>query len=119
MAYTIVIRKNAKKDTVGTRKTSRSTSPRVTQGPYELAVYPRTRRRLVARFYVAQRVGKYPRFDRWPRRVPRATPWYVIDMESEKPIAAGTSKTGYEKKDAIAVARSYRDKYGEHTKFPF
>lgn len=35
-------------------------------------------------------------------------------------IAGRTSKSGYEsKKEAVRVAREYRDKYGAYTKAPF
>jgi hypothetical protein len=45
--------------------------------------------------------------------------WFVCDMDS-RGIAGKTSKSGYEsKKEAVRVAREYRDKYGAYTKVPF
>lgn len=46
-------------------------------------------------------------------------PYFVYDMDTGG-IAAKTSKTGYAtKKEAVKVARMYRDKYGAYAKVPF
>jgi hypothetical protein len=46
-------------------------------------------------------------------------PYFVYDMDTGG-IAAKTSKTGYAtKKEAVKVARAYRDKYGAYAKVPF
>lgn len=88
--------------------------PRVDIGPKAYRAY-RSGRRLVIRFYVAQATHRAPRgaylFGKGP--------WFVWDMDS-RGIAGKTSKTGYPvKKDAIRVARKYRDTYGAYTKAPF
>lgn len=45
--------------------------------------------------------------------------WFVWDMDTGK-IAAKTSKTGYtDKKEAVRIAREYRDKYGAYVRFDF
>lgn len=46
-------------------------------------------------------------------------PYFVYDMDTGG-IAAKTSKTGYAtKKEAVRVARQYRDTYGAYAKVPF
>lgn len=45
--------------------------------------------------------------------------WFVWDMDTGR-IAAKTSKTGYtDKKEAVRIAREYRDKYGAYVRFDF
>lgn len=83
-------------------------------GPKAYREY-RDRSRLVIRFYVSQstvrlRKGAY-RFN--------TGNWFVWDMDS-RGVAGKTSKTGYaSKKEAVRVAREYRDRYGAYTKAPF
>ena len=67
----------------------------------------------VIRFYVGltmrRSYGRY-RFDE---------PYRVYDMDTGK-YAARTNKDGYAtKKEAVRVAREYRDKYGAYAKVPF
>lgn len=87
-------------------------APRVDIGPKAYKVYPNGDR-LVIRFSVAngliRRRGRY-------YRTPQV---FVYDMDTGK-AAAKTSKTGYaDRKEAIRVAREYRDKYGPYVRFVF
>lgn len=107
----------ATKSTRTARSTTRSgssepVSPRVDIGPQAYKEYP-SRRRRVVRFFVAGRLlGKQSCLSSKP-------PFFVYDMDSGR-IAGRTSKSGYEsKKEAVRVAREYRDKYGAYTKAPF
>jgi hypothetical protein len=46
-------------------------------------------------------------------------PWYVVDME-EANIAQGTKTSGYkDKKEAIKIARKFRDEFGAWSVMPF
>lgn len=80
--------------------------PKVTIGPKAYKVF-RNRERLVIRFFVAESrrgSGKY----------------FVYDMAASGRIAGKTSKDGYaSKKEAVKVARDYRDKYGAYARFSF
>lgn len=88
-------------------------SPRADIGPRSYKSY-RSRKCKVIRFFVdgelVRERGKY---------VVRCPPFFVYDMDSGR-IAGKTKKSGYEsKKEAVRVAREYRDKYGAYTKAPF
>lgn len=88
-------------------------SPKVDIGPKAYRVY-KNKERLVIRFYVAQgivrRRGRYVGDGKF----------YVYDMASAGRIAGKTAKEGYkDKKEAIRVAREYRDKYGAYARSPF
>jgi hypothetical protein len=88
-------------------------APRVDLGPKAYKKY-KNKERLVIRFYVApgivRRRGRYRSDGRF----------YVYDMAGTGRVAGKTSKEGYaDKKEAIRVARAYRDKYGAYTRFPF
>ena len=46
--------------------------------------------------------------------------WFVFDMCSTGKYAAKTSSDGYAtKKEAVTIARKYRDEYGAYAKVPF
>lgn len=112
----------AKKPTRAVRSTTRSGSsepmpkepgtPRTDIGPRAYKEYPSRRRRVVRFFVAGALLRKRGCLSSQP-------PWFVYDMDSGN-IAGRTSKTGYEsKKEAVRVAREYRDKYGAYTKAPF
>lgn len=119
-------RSAAKKSTRATETTgdessstenSRPLKPRVGIGPKAYKVF-RNGDRLVIRFSVDQMLV---RAIRGKRNVyyTRAGNWFVWDMDTGK-IAAKTSKTGYtDKKEAVRIAREYRDKYGAYVRFDF
>jgi hypothetical protein len=72
------------------------------------------RSRLVIRFFVAEDLVGWRGAYRGTGR------FFVYDMESSGRIAGKTSKDGYPtKKDAMKVAREYRDRYGAYTRFKF
>lgn len=112
MVRIVVRRKAAKSSTVEARNTSSPSlaakrkkipeKPRTTNGPSAFRVYSNGRR-LVVRFFVVQRRGR----------------WFVADALTWR-TADGTEESGYsEKKDAVRVARYYRDEYGAYCKSPF
>lgn len=77
--------------------------PKVDVGPKAYSTY-RSGARGVIRFYVVKKRGR----------------WYVMDMCAERDCAAKTAKDGYAtKKEAVDVARYYRDEYGAYAKAPF
>lgn len=77
--------------------------PKVDIGPKSYMVY-KSRARAVIRFFIWERLGSF----------------YVLDIAGSKTVAARTSKDGYAtKKEAVRVAREYRDKYGAYAKVPF
>lgn len=88
--------------------------PRVDIGPKAYVSYKSGARKVI-RFFVDRPFVRDAR-NRWkPTSV-----WYVLDMGGERLVAAGTKKQGYpEKKDAVRVAREYRDKYGAYVKVEF
>lgn len=76
--------------------------PRVTIGPSAVRVYS-SGRRLVIRFFVVERRGR----------------WYVADSLTWR-TADGTEESGYPtKEESVRVARYYRDEYGAYCKSPF
>lgn len=88
--------------------------PKVDIGPKAYKVY-RSGSRKVIRFFVCRPFVRDMK-NRWKP----TTNWYVMDMAGEGHIAAKTKKQGYpDKKDAVRVAREYRDKYGAYAKVPF
>lgn len=90
----------------------RPESPKVDIGPRAYKVF-RNGERLVIRFSVEQALirGKGAYY--------RRGNWFVWDMDTGR-IAAKSLKTGYkEKREAIRVAREYRDKYGAYVRFGF
>lgn len=88
-------------------------SPRVDLGPKAYRTY-KNKERLVIRFFVAYG------FFRKNGRYKSDGKFYVYDMAGNGRVAAKTSKEGYaDKKEAIRVAREYRDKYGAYVRFPF
>lgn len=87
-------------------------SPKVTIGPKAYEMWENGAVKVI-RFYVGltfySRKGKF-----WFHE-----PFQVYDSDTGK-VAAKTSKTGYAtKKEAVRVAREYRDKYGAYAKVPF
>lgn len=97
----------------GRTSEERPERPKVDIGPKSYKAY-RNRERLVIRFYVAEgivrRRGRYKGDGRY----------YVYDMAGTGRIAGKTAKEGYaDKKEAIRVAREYRDKYGAYARSPF
>lgn len=77
--------------------------PKVDIGPKAYMTY-KSGARAVIRFFVRDKRGR----------------WFVMDMCSSGPLAAKTLKDGYAtKKEAVEVARKYRDKYGAYAKVPF
>lgn len=88
--------------------------PRVDIGPKAYVSYKSGARKVI-RFFVDRPFVRDAK-NRWkPTSV-----WYVLDMGGERLVAAGTKKQGYpEKKDAVRVAREYRDKYGAYVKVEF
>lgn len=77
--------------------------PKVDIGPKAYKVY-KSGARAVIRFFVQEKRGKF----------------YVLDIAGDKPVAARTEKDGYAtKREAVRVAREYRDKYGAYAKVPF
>jgi hypothetical protein len=97
----------------GRTSEERPERPKVDIGPKSYKAY-RNRERLVIRFYVAEgivrRRGRYKGDGRY----------YVYDMAGDGKVAGRTSKEGYaDKKEAVRVAREYRDKYGAYTRFLF
>lgn len=116
MVRIVVHRKAAESSTVEASSTSSPSSPgqkqartrkipkkpRVTIGPSAVRVYS-SGRRLVIRFFVVERRGR----------------WFVADSLTWR-TADGTEESGYPKKEeAIRVAREYRDDYGAYCKSPF
>jgi hypothetical protein len=84
--------------------------PRVDVGPKAYWIY-RDRTRKVIRFCVCRPIIL--------RTMRRATVWYVMDMDTGT-IAAKTSKTGYtDQREAMDVARDYRDRYGAYVRSAF
>lgn len=126
-ASTSASRSAAKKSTHATETTGGASSftgnfserpknPRVDIGPKAYKVY-QNKDRLVIRFSV----------DQAPRRVARGKGayytrtgnWFVWDMDTGR-VAVKTSKTGYtDRKEAVRVAREYRDKYGAYVRFGY
>lgn len=76
--------------------------PKVDIGPRAYMTY-KSGARAVIRFFVRETHGR----------------WYVFDMCSDG-RAAKTAKDGYAtKKEAVRIARQYRDDYGAYAKVPF
>lgn len=83
-------------------------SPPVSKGPKSYGLSKKGRH-IVPRFFITQMKG-YRYFK---------NRWWVADM-LEGRVAKGTEKEGYSsKKEAISVAKKYRDKYGEWARTPF
>lgn len=116
MVRIVVRRKAATSSTGGASSTSSPSSsgtrrgkrkkipkkPRTTIGPSAVLAYA-SGRRLVIRFFVVQRRGR----------------WFVADSLTWR-TADGTEESGYPKKEeAVRVARYYRDEYGAYCKSPF
>jgi hypothetical protein len=97
-------------DTKSTKKPSR---PRVDIGPKSYGI-KKHGRRLCIRFFIYQ----YKSFGRSKGKSFARNIWFVGDMETGG-RAARTSRMGYAREEAVAVAREYRDKYGAYTKSPF
>lgn len=82
-------------------------------GPKAYKVY-KNRERLVIRFFVAEGLVRRKGRHRGDGK------YYVYDMASNGRVAGKTAKEGYaDKKEAIRVAREYRDKYGAYARSPF
>lgn len=78
-------------------------APKVDLGPKAYSVY-KSGARAVIRFFVWKESDRF----------------YVLDMAGAKRVAARTQTDGYAtKKEAVRVAREYRDKYGAYAKVPF
>lgn len=103
-------------DESSSTENSRPLKPRVDIGPKAYKVF-RNKERLVIRFSVEQGLRRAVRGkSAWHIRTGN---WFVWDMDTGK-IAAKTSKTGYtDKREAVQVAREYRDKYGAYVRFYF
>lgn len=94
----------------------RPVSPRVDIGPKAYKIF-RNRERLVIRFSVEQGLRRVARGK--GSYYIRIGNWFVWDMDTGK-LAAKTSKTGYtDKREAVRIAREYRDKYGAYVRFDF
>lgn len=85
--------------------------PKVDIGPKAYRVY-RNGDRKVIRFSVG-----HGRFRRSGKHF-YTKKFYVFDMDTGK-VAAKTSKDGYEKKEAVKVARRYRDTFGAYARVGF
>lgn len=95
---------------------NRPESPRADIGPKAYKVF-RNGERLVIRFSVEQALRRIPR-GKCSYYV-RTGNWFVYDMDTGR-AAAKTSKTGYQdKREAVKVAREYRDRYGAYVRFGF
>ena len=120
-ASTNASRSAARRNTQGTETSggeysksedSRPDSPKVDIGHKAYKVF-RNGDRLLIRFSV----GQLPTGIRGVRG--NTGPYYVWDMDTGK-VAAKTSKTGYaDKKEAMRIAREYRDRYGAYVRFKF
>lgn len=87
--------------------------PRVDIGPKAYKVY-RNQDRLVVRFTVDKVLQKNGRGG-----YVRVGRYYVWDMDTGQ-IATRTKKSGYlDKKEAVKVAREYRDRYGAYVRVGF
>jgi hypothetical protein len=77
--------------------------PKVDIGPKSYRTY-KSYAQAVIRFFVVEKRGR----------------WLVFDMCSSNQFAAKTSSEGYAtKKEAVSIARKYRDDYGAYAKVPF
>jgi hypothetical protein len=126
----VVVRKRNGKRIVVTRKPTKATrqqktgsnsfprpnlpdKPKVTVGA---KCYGRTKKGgyIVVRFFISQwRPGL------GSKKIPKGSPWFVVDLDEGKHYAEGTKSSGYPKDKAIKVARQYRDEYGAWTTMPF
>lgn len=112
-ARRVVVVRRKKSPTVS--RSSLPKKPPVDKGPKS---YGRDKkgRYIIVRFWVYQKGKK----DRWAREY-KTGPYYVIDMaEPDRKVARGTNPEGYaDRREAVAVAREFRDEYGAYEKWSY